>query len=54
MNQNEQDKLEIIRQSGILSIRGGSATIHFDENGKIRRIDSNPVVYTDKIGFVNK
>ena len=53
MAQTNKEKLELIEKSKILNIKGGSAVIHFDEKGTIRKIEAHPLVYIDKIGFLN-
>lgn len=51
---NPAEKLKLIEESGVLNIRGGSAVIHFDEQGNIRKIEEEKVLYIDRVGFVNR
>lgn len=41
----EQESIQVILDSGALGMKNGNVTIHFDEAGKIRLIESKQNIY---------
>lgn len=41
----QQESIQAILDSGALEIKNGSATVHFDEMGRIRLIESKQNIY---------
>lgn len=40
-----QSEFIILRANGIFDIKNGSITCHFDENGLVRKIESNRILF---------
>jgi len=42
------DNFSLFLERGVFSIRNGSATIHFDNNGSISSIDRKDILYSKR------
>lgn len=40
-----QEKFEILLKSGALDVKGGSVTIHYGEEGSIRKLEGNKILF---------
>jgi hypothetical protein len=54
ITQAQQQSIQTILEAGVLEIKGGSVTIHFDNLGKIRLIQRNDDIYRANRQVVDK
>jgi len=40
-----QDVFDMLMQTGVFDVKGGSVTIHFNAQGQIARVDKNETVF---------
>lgn len=48
--QRHHDAIRDIIENGAMEVRNGTATLHFDQNGVMQRVDIEQVVYRRKPG----
>jgi hypothetical protein len=41
----EEEKIEALRKAGLFELRGGSAVVHVDGDGNIRKVECHHITY---------